>query len=65
MEKWKVEDNVRVKECIDYFNSQWLKTNCNWYEGFAEGYPSTNNAIETTNAVIKAEHTLRERLPVG
>ena len=27
--------------------------------------PSTNNAIEATNAHIKRQHTLRERLPVG
>jgi hypothetical protein len=29
------------------------------------GYPSTNNGLEATNAVIKQSHTMRERLPVG
>ena len=29
------------------------------------GYPSTNNGLEVTNAVIKRNHTFRERLPVG
>ena len=37
----------------------------NWYESAAPGKPSTNNGLEGTNAVIKAEHTLREPLPVG
>lgn len=44
---------------------QWLQKNSNWYEGVAIGYSSTNNGLESTNAVIKTEHTLRERLPVG
>lgn len=37
----------------------------NWYEDAAVGLPSTNNGVEATNAVIKAEHTLRVRLPIG
>jgi len=35
-----------------------------WYDGYAPGFPSTNNGIEATNAVIKREHTSRERAPV-
>lgn len=37
----------------------------NWFEGAASGYPSTNNGIESTNSIIKKEHTLRDRLPVS
>jgi len=38
---------------------------CHWFEGAAVVFPSANNGLEATNAVIKREHTLRERLPVG
>lgn len=54
-----------IHEFLEYFQEEWLKKNKNWYEGAALGYPSTNNGIEATNAIIKKEHTLRERLPVG
>lgn len=63
--KWRAKNDRQVNEFLEYFKNQWvLKRSC-WYEGAAPGYPSTNNGIEGTNAVIKTEHTLRERLPVG
>jgi hypothetical protein len=65
VKKWAKEKDPRVKDFITYFTEQWLSKNCSWYEGFAVDYPTTNNGIEGTNAVMKAEHTLRERLPVG
>ena len=40
----------------------FLSTLC-WYEGSAPGLRSTDNAIESTNATIKRDHTLKERLP--
>ncbi|KAK7601130.1 hypothetical protein V9T40_008571 [Parthenolecanium corni] len=63
--KWATTNDRHVKDFVDYFNEQWLSKNSKWFEGAAVGYPSTNNGKESTNAVIKREHTLRERLPVG
>jgi hypothetical protein len=37
----------------------------NWYEGFAPGLPSANNALESTNATLKKNVTEHERLPLG
>lgn len=65
LKKWEMTDEDGIKDFIDYFRSQWLHKNFNWYEGISVGYPSTNNGIEATNAIIKKQHTLRERLPVG
>ena len=49
----------------EYFQQNWITKHSKWYEGAAVGRPSTNNALEATNRVIKMEHTLRKRLPVG
>ena len=46
-------------EFADYFESQCLQKNSQWYEGAAIGLPSTNNGLEATNRVIKDEHSLR------
>ncbi|RNA38993.1 hypothetical protein BpHYR1_041671 [Brachionus plicatilis] len=35
-----------------------------WYEGYVIGFPTTNNALESTNNVIKNEGTLSEQLPM-
>ena len=43
---------------------KWLTKEPSWYEGAATDCPSTNNGIEATKAVIRQEHTLRERLSV-
>lgn len=65
LNKWRTDTAQNVTDCIDYFHSQWLAKDNGWYEGYAPGFPSTNNAIEATNSVIKREHTIRERAPVG
>jgi hypothetical protein len=65
VKKWKKSENQRTLDLIQYVETQWLEKNACWYEGAAVGYPSTNNGLESTNAVIKREHSLRERLPVG
>lgn len=65
MKKWTSTKDAKVTEFAVYFEEQWLKKYSKWYEGAAVGFPSTNNGLESTNAVIKREHTLRERLPVG
>lgn len=45
--KWKVEE----KSFIDFFNSNWILINKNWYEGCSKGSPSTNNALKSFNKV--------------
>lgn len=59
--KWRVE----AEGLIDYFERQWVEKNRNWYESFAKCVPSTNNALESNNRLIKDEHTLRERMELG
>lgn len=49
---------------MQYFENEWLKKNCNWFEAFAQHVPSTNNALEAFNRTIEAEHTFRERLDI-
>ena len=50
------------EDFIRYFKSEWLTAHSGWYEGYSEYTPSTNNALEATNNVIKRENTFRERL---
>ena len=38
---------------IQYFENEWLKENRFWYEGAKGLIPSTNNALESFNRVIK------------
>lgn len=61
-DKWRVD---YPKLIDDYFEPEWLIKNRNWYEGFRTKTPSTNNALESTNNVIKNEQTMRERLDVS
>lgn len=50
---------------MEYFQHEWLECNPNWFEGVSKLVPSTNNALESFNRVIKDENTLRERLPLS
>lgn len=59
--KWKLVSD----DLMAYFSNEWLTRNRNWFEGFAKFAPSTNNALESFNRVIKDEHTLRERLDIS
>lgn len=59
--KWRTESN----ELINYFKNEWLFKNRNWYEGFAKRVPSTNNALESNNRLLKDEQTFRERLDLA
>ena len=49
----------------EYFQSEWLGSHNGWYEGVKHFTPSTNNALEAKNKVIKDEDTMRERLPLS
>ena len=65
MAKWHSLNNTNINQFLDYFKMQWLNEKIiGWYESYAEGYPSTNNAIEATNGVIKREHTYGEEFPL-
>lgn len=50
---------------VIYFKQQWLGTHSNWFEGAADYTPSTNNSLESHNAVIKRKVTFRKRLPLN
>ena len=57
LKKWKTLE----PEFSRYFEAEWLNSNQTWYEGFRHFTPSTNNALESFNRVVKDEDTLRER----
>jgi hypothetical protein len=57
MKKWR----TREEDFSEYFENEWLISLGSWYEGYNNFTPSTNNALEVTNRVIKDEHTFRER----
>lgn len=50
---------------VSYFKQQWLGTHSNWFEGAADYTPSTNNSLESHNAVIKRKFTFRKLLPMN
>lgn len=61
IEKWQIlEPNF-----IQYFKKEWFTKHSSWFEGIADYTPSTNNAQESHNAVIKRKITLRRRLPMN
>lgn len=63
--KWKIVS----ADAMEYFDKEWLRKNRFWYEGAASDLishiPSSNNAIEVANRLVKDEHTLRERFDLG
>lgn len=61
MDKWRIESDA----LIQYFKTEWVDQNRFWYEGCANLIPSTNNAMESFNRLIKDEQTLRERMDLG
>jgi hypothetical protein len=64
-EKWNKKKDPLISKFIDYFDKQWLESLPNWYEGYATGLPSTNNALEAKNRVLKDEVTQYHRLDTG
>lgn len=64
LEKWRAKDMRSVNAFLGYFEPQWLKGSLTgWYEGAGPFLPSTNNALEATNRVIKTK--IRTRLNIG
>lgn len=61
IEKWRsIESNF-----VEYFQKEWLGVHSNWFEGASDYTPSTNNALESHNAIIKRKITFRRRLPLA
>jgi len=58
-------DDPETKDFCNYLKEEYLDRRQNWYEGYALGFPSTNNGLEATNRWIKSQGTLRNRLPMG
>lgn len=61
VKKW----NPISEDLVHYFTEEWLIKNRYWYEGFSHKTPSTNNALESFNRLIKDEQTLRQRMDLG
>lgn len=60
-----LEKYASYEQFVQYFGHEWLHLNRNWYEGASPSLvPSTNNAEETFNRLLKDEKTLRRRLPL-
>lgn len=57
--------HVAEERFLKYIKKEWIDKNGKWYEGASWFMPSTNNALESSNRIIKDQHTLRERLPVS
>lgn len=52
-------------DLMKYFKDEWLTKNRLWYEGAQKLIPSTNNALEAVNKVIKDENTIRKLFDLG
>jgi hypothetical protein len=48
LDKWRTHSSA-VIAFIDYFQSNYVRKFPNWNEGYAPGFPSTNNAQESLN----------------
>ena len=59
LNKWREREHAFT----EMFEGNYLKKANKWAEAFSKLCPSTNNGLEATNAAIKENKTLRERLP--
>uniref|UniRef100_A0A914WTS7 MULE transposase domain-containing protein n=1 Tax=Plectus sambesii TaxID=2011161 RepID=A0A914WTS7_9BILA len=55
----------QIEQCLQHCVVEYCDRYPGWFEGHAPGHPSHNNALESTNNVIKTEYTMRSRLPVA
>ena len=55
MEQLNYSKKVEIKELPAYFINGWYMSNKGWFEGFAIGYPTSNNALEATTTNDKIE----------
>ena len=51
-----VEAKAALKDTVEYFNGNWcIKEHCRrWYAGCNRVGPSSNNAIEANNRILKS-----------
>lgn len=63
-EKWRKVKNANLRTFLAYFETEWILSNLGWYEGVEIYTPSSNNALESVNNVIKTNDTYREQLPL-
>ncbi len=49
----KLHHDEKVKMFIEYFHGLWLVKQRFWFEGTSCQVPSTNNALEANNSVLK------------
>ena len=64
--KWLQKSDESITTFINFFDKDWIQSGLyGWYEGYARGSPSTTNASEVTNNIIKNENTFLERLSLS
>lgn len=57
---------IKESKFATYFEKTWLSDkNKNWYHGFVNFVPKTNNAIESTNRRIKDDFDFRVKQPLS
>jgi len=59
VQKWQSTEGAFV----DYMNDMWLTSHSTWFPASNMLGPSTNNALESLNGLMKKEGTSHERLP--
>ena len=48
---------------VEYIQQTWIDSDLgNWFEGFQNGFPSTNNGLERANRSLKDDYTLHVKL---
>ena len=48
---------------VEYIQQTWIDSDLgNWFEGFHNGFPSTNNGLERANRSLKDDYTLHVKL---
>ena len=50
---------------LNYFTKEWVEKNFGLYEGYTQGFPSTNNASESFNRTIKDQKMFTCRKAIG
>uniref|UniRef100_A0A914X8J6 SWIM-type domain-containing protein n=1 Tax=Plectus sambesii TaxID=2011161 RepID=A0A914X8J6_9BILA len=55
----------QIEQCLQHFAEEYCDRYPGWFEGHATSHPSHNNALKSTNNVIKMEYTMRSQLPVA
>ena len=59
--KWQSDTNAHMTAFLAYFRKEWIVHHKGWFVEYVVG-PKTNNGLESTNAVIKKECTMRKRM---